>query len=382
MSQSYDLCIIGAGASGLAAANATDPSMRIVMIDKNRIPGRKILATGGGRCNLTNKACSGVHATQDFFHKLGLEIWPDSEGRYYPYSNSAADVVRVLEEGIRDRDIDRLMESEVTSVSCVQGEGFVISYKGNGSGSVRASRVILCMGGKAAPAFGTTGDGYAIARSLGHRVTRTRPILTGINCSIPDDVAGIRARGRVTLFEDGKKTASERGEIQFTADGISGICVFNLTEHIRAGDGEDLRDALERFRIEIDLAPDFTAEELDERESGFGIVTEAVSRWIPKEKLKSTILKVDGVWGWDRAQCTAGGVALEEIDERTMESKICPGLYFAGEIVDFHGPCGGFNLQHAWESGIAAGKAAGIAAGKAAGIAAGKAAATAAEETL
>ena len=370
MNQNYDVCIIGAGAAGLAAANTLDPALSVCIIDKNGIPGRKILATGGGRCNLTNLACRRSDMTLDFFRGLGLETRSDEEGRCYPYSMVSADVVTALTVGLDGRDIDWKFDRRVIGVearSGSDGETFRIRYTPSDSDAdakkeercseIYSDSLIICSGGKAAPAMGTTGDGYSLAKALGHSITRIYPILTGINVDIPDEVAGIRARGEVSLLEDGSEIISEKGEIQFTAEGISGICVFNLTPYIKLRPGERPEEGLGRFSVKMDLAPDISEEELDSRDDSFGIVTAALARWIRPKDLKNKLLPLRGVWGWDRAQCTAGGVPMSEIDEETMASRICPGLYFAGEIMDVQGPCGGFNLQHAWESGINAAKA-------------------------
>lgn len=386
MSQKVDVCIIGAGAAGLAAANALDPRLRICLIDKNEIPGRKILAAGGGRCNLTNAACSRHQETLDFFRGLGLETAADEEGRYYPYSGCAADVAEALVNRLAGRDVCWILPAEVISVDPehvkateaqdqTEGEDgpcFRVSWvrrsgkKGlpedilpgaapfGSESEVIADRVILCTGGKAAPVFGTTGDGYRLARSLGHGVSRVYPILTGIRCLLPKQLAGIRARGIVRLLEDGVCIAKETGQIQFTPEGLSGICIFDLTLHIRLREGEKPADGFARYQVEVDLAPDFAAEEVVRRASSFGIVTRKLAEAVPPEKLKCWRLPVERVWGWDKAQCTAGGVEREQINPETMESLLCPGLFFAGELLDRQGPCGGYNLQNAWETGLRA----------------------------
>ena len=197
---------------------------------------------------------------------------------------------------------------------------------------ISARRVILAAGGKSGPMFGTTGDGYSMARSLGHRVTRVYPILAGIRCTGADfqAIKGIRAKGCVTLLKDGEAIAGEAGEIQFTEDGISGICVFNLTCFMGAEEGENPAEAMKRYTLSIDLAPDFSQGELDSRKNSFGIVTRELADMISPEELKDWRLGVTGVKGWREAQA----------------------------IIDVQGPCGGFNLQNAWETGIKAAKAA------------------------
>lgn len=350
----YDVCIIGGGAAGLAAAASLDKDINACILEKNEIPGKKIMATGGGRCNITNRACTCKDLTLDFFRSMGLETYCDDEGRYYPYSNQASDVVKLLTRAADENHVEIITSAHVTEVA-ENGEGFRIAY-GNGR-RLYAANVLLATGGKAAPQFGTTGDGYAVARSLGHTVERVYPVLTSLECGDLRDVKGVRAKGRVGLYKDGKLLKEETGEIQFTADGISGICVFNLTPYIKAEKGEAVKDALKRFTVKADLAPDFTYGQISQRDSSFGILSEKLASKVGIDMIKEWTLPVLGVKGWKTAQCTAGGVSTEEIDMDTMESRIVPGLYFAGEIIDIQGPCGGYNLQNAWETGIKAANA-------------------------
>lgn len=350
----YDVIIIGGGAAGLAAAASLDNGIKTCILEKNRIPGRKIMATGGGRCNITNEACGQKDIALVFFKSLGLETYSDEEGRFYPYSNQASDVVKVLTDAIKDKNIDMITESEVVSAE-YKGDSFIVS---DAKGRSFSSKVLLvAAGGKAAPQLGTTGDGYAIAKTFGHTINKVYPILTGINTGDMKDVKGVRAKGKVSLFKDNEPVASEAGEIQFNEDGISGICVMNLTPYITSEKGEPLDKALARYHIELDLAPDFQPEELSKRKSSFGILSEKLAARVSLEEIKSWRLQVTGVKGWKDAQCTAGGVAINELDMDTMESLKKEALYFAGEVIDVQGPCGGFNLQNAWETGIRAAEA-------------------------
>ena len=348
--RNYDICIIGGGASGLAAAASLSSHFHTVLLEKNRILGRKIMATGGGRCNITNTACTHCDLTLEFFKSLGMELYHDAEGRYYPYSNQARDVVRVLEDAAERKGVDVILQSSVTGIR-KKSEGFQIVA---GQSSFSAKKVILATGGKAAPTLGTTGDGYGLSRSLGHETTTIYPILTGIECGNLQDLKGIRARGTVRLFRGEKLLAEETGEIQFTEDGISGICVMNLTMCITADTGVPVRESLQRYHLELDLAPDFSQAELQQRESSFGILSYILSKRVSLEEIKTWRLPIRGVKGWRNAQCTAGGIRLEEVNLRSMESRIVPGLYLTGEILDIQGKCGGFNLQNAWETGIRA----------------------------
>lgn len=347
----YDVCILGGGAAGLAAAASLKKNLKTCLIEKNGILGRKIMATGGGRCNITNEACEHKDSTLDFFKSIGLETYRDEEGRFFPYSNYAPDVAKILSQAALMKKTDIFTDSAVSRAER-DGEGIFTVFAGKRV--VRSRKLIIAMGGKAAPQTGTTGDGYSLARGFDHRVTRLYPILTPIECGDFSDIKGVRAKGAVSLYRDGEKIAHEKGEIQFTADGISGICVMNLTMKIKAEEGESVKKAFERYWVELDLAPDFSSEEVAGRENSFGILSGKLAERVSRDEMKSWRLPVRGVKGWRNAQCTGGGVALEDIDRESMESKLAPGLYFAGEILDIQGPCGGFNLQNAWETAIAA----------------------------
>lgn len=380
----YDLVIIGGGAAGLAAAASFireanqdeqhDGNVSVCILEKNDALGRKINATGGGRCNLTNEACPGKSITLDFFRSIGIEIWHDNEGRYYPYTNKASDVTKALTDAVSEADvrcgftvkvISRIKTDETEDgYFMITGMDSTDSPEAPAMDMIFADRVLIAMGGKAGPQYGTTGDGYTIARTLGHTVTRVFPILTGIECRAEGvefpSLKGVRAKGTVILKKDGEPIVRDTGEIQFTEDGISGICVFNLTPHIKADKRENFAEALKRYTITVDLAPDFTEKQLADRESAFGILTEKLAAAFEGKDIgaiKSWELEITGIKGWRDAQATFGGVALDEMDMDTMESRIVPGLYFAGEIIDAQGPCGGFNLQNAWETGIKAAKA-------------------------
>jgi len=350
----YDVCIIGGGAAGLISAASLCHGVKTVIIEKNKILGRKVMATGGGRCNITNRSCRDKDMTLDFFKSMGLECYSDEEGRYYPYSNQASDVVKILTDCIEAGDIDIFTEAEADSISHAKGSASSFKVKMKDGRSLAADRVILATGGKAAPQFGTTGDGYGFAKALGHTVNKVYPILTGIDCGSLKDIKGVRAKGTVSLLKDGAPLAHETGEIQFTEDGISGICVMNLTPLIRSEKGESISDALRRYEISLDLAPDFTEEEMAARKSSFGILSEKLAARVDIKDIKDWRLPVLGVKGWKNAQCTGGGVSVDEIDMETMESKLVPGLYLTGELIDVQGPCGGYNLQNAWETGMKA----------------------------
>lgn len=413
MKNQFDIVIIGAGASGLAAAlegAASNPEARILVLEKNGIPGKKIRATGNGRCNISNTQAVGYSEASELFRRWGVvtRIYPS--GLVYPYSESAGAVAELLEAKIREENVELWTSVSVTDVAfdsstknienpfCIQGARSAKKNPSKKRGKVatntperiqiQAKKVILATGGKAGPDFGTIGDGYRWVRNLGHQVVPTIPVLTPVDCKEDSckDIAGTRAKGRVRLYrktgEEWKDTFTEEGEIQFTTTGLSGICVFNMTRKMRF----DRKEGLGIFRVEVDLCPDFDVKVYLDGRKVDGIPLEIALATILRAKLARYVIwragipedrycveltesemdklsdiihhlrfQPTGIHGWKEAQCTAGGVSLEEIDEKTQESRICPGLYITGELQDYDGPCGGYNLNHAWITGARAG---------------------------
>lgn len=371
-----DICIIGGGAAGMAAAlcaKEADPSLDVVLLEKKNQLGKKILATGNGKCNLSNKACPGAGRTQEFFRRLGLLTRTDSAGRMYPYTEEARAVQNALAGGLARSGVQVETSAEVIAVSR-EGAHFRISLA---KGDFAAKKVLIASGGKAGPVYGSTGDGFRFARRLGHTVTKLIPVLTAIE--VKEDVqrlSGIRAKAAVSLEYGGEPLLKEIGEIQFTGTGVSGICVFNLSRYLLVPEGKSLADGFDDYRILIDFFPQWDDMEglLQERQAmGFSggqalqfLVRGPIAAWIEASSkgdlrqmaqlLKAFPLSPKGVRGWDFAQVTKGGVCLDEVDPKTCQSRLVDGLYFAGEVLDFDGPCGGYNLQHAWETGMLAGR--------------------------
>ena len=399
MKKSFDICIIGAGASGMAAAleaAEANPAARILVVEKNNQLGRKIRATGSGRCNISNEKARDSRQAVQLLEKWGIAVRTLDSGLMYPYSESAGDVADLLAMEMKTRGVFLWTDTTIKEISPRRDRSdFLLTVETAGSAKrITASKVIAAVGGKAGPHYGTTGDGYKMMRNLGHTVTAPVPVLTPVECKGDDChlIGGTRAKGKVTLKErDGeewKKTFEESGEIQFTSFGISGICVFNMTRYMRFKPGRGIDD----FRIEIDLCPErdlmkyiagrkartpelnvewLLTSVLKGKLAGYvlerigidaaktiGELTEAECRAIC-EQVHTLEFRPTGVRGWKEAQCTSGGVALSELDEKTGESKLCPGLYITGELQDYDGPCGGYNLNHAWLTGSAAGRDAG-----------------------
>ena len=423
-----DVVIAGGGASGLAAAielGMKAPALDVLVIEKMTEPGRKIRATGSGRCNISNTGAAGFSRIMEFFREIGVVTRTYKNGLVYPYSESAADVATLLIERAASLGIGFACGEEVMSVKYMPAslvsdaapgsknvfmlESVIKDRDGLRSITTYASFVILAMGGKAGPTYGTIGDGYRIARNLGHSVVTPAPALTGIECDEWDTgnrpcgitLGGTRSTGVVSLYKgrsevfgEDTKVFEEKGEIQFTKYGLSGICIFNMTRHMRY----DRRagESLDQFLVKADLFPDGSiAEYIRDRQNGSFADTPAgeILRTVLKEPLADYVIASadDGpdengrvladrplsalsdeevrviadhvhslefhpaqIRGWNDAQVTMGGVSLDEINEATSESLLVNGLYITGELADRDFQCGGYNLSNAWITGLAA----------------------------
>ena len=399
--ENYNLAIIGAGASGLAAAisaSRNHPGIKISVFEHLPKAGKKLLATGNGRCNLTNiNALSHPYHNYDFaqdtlnkyppekvidfFGSLGMLTYTDPSGRVYPRSNNASSVLDALRFSL-DKNTDVFTDTRVSSIKYDSGKYII-------NNSVSCDKVIIAAGGKSSPSQGSDGSGYAIAESLGHSITPLFPSLTPLNTDHEKvkSLKGVRASGVSLKLECRNVVYNSSGEILFTQTGISGIAAMELA---RAA-GKDTAVNSKPVLV-IDFIPELSAEEL----SGLikknlsihsdipaeslltGIIPKAIGLSILKytgmhngnklsadipevsravsEEIKNFRLEITGTKGFNDSQVTSGGVDINEINPYTLESKINNGLYFCGEIIDVDGGCGGFNLQWAFASGLTAGE--------------------------
>ena len=371
-----DICIVGGGAAGMTAAicaKERNPALDILIIEKKEQMGKKILASGNGKCNLSNIRCQNFQETLAFFAHLGLLTRTDEEGRIYPYTEEARAVLMALKKRLEVLGIRTMVDSPVLSVD--KEECFQIQTSKD---CLQARKLLISCGGKAGPQFGTTGDGSKLAKQLGHHVNRLVPVLTAID--VKEDtskMAGIRAKARVTLCYRSEPLAEEIGELQFTKTGVSGICVFNLSRFLLIPEGKTMKDGFEEYQILIDFFPDREdlLEVLTERSKMRGFEREHLLDFLVREPIAKYIYQLSkgdvkemarllrcfplspkGARGWDYAQVTKGGVSLDEIDLTAMKSRLVENLYFAGEVIDYDGPCGGYNLQNAFETGMLAGE--------------------------
>ena len=392
--------IIGGGASGMAAAlfAAENQNAQVIVMERQARVGRKLQATGNGRCNLTNLHASkggyhgdeadfadhaigqfGPEAALDWFRSLGLFTVAEESGRVYPYSDQANSVVDVLRFALEKPNITVKLGFEVEKVKKT-GAGFRVETKDE---AVECDKLIIACGGLAGTKLGGTMSGYKLLRSLGHKCTKLRPALVQIKSSWGGvaGLKGVRANCHAAIYHNGTPHAESTGELQFTEYGLSGPVIFEISRDVCQGGGE--------WMCKLDFLPDVSAEVLKEElcrrrstnlpvsELLTGILhnrlgrvltqTVGISGYVPVAQLEDfeleevcRVVKAFEValtepMGMDSAQVTAGGILTKDFNEQTMESRIVPGLYACGEVLDIDGDCGGYNLQWAWASGRLAG---------------------------
>lgn len=409
----YDVVVIGAGAAGLVAATvAAERGRRTLLVEKNRKPGVKILMSGGTRCNLTQAtnnrgivaafgpsgrflhsalAALSVDDTIAMFEAEGLATKVESTGKIFPASDRALDVLNALLGRLRRTACELALGEAVSDIGRVR-EGFAVVTSAR---TVHAARVILTTGGQSYPGCGTTGDGYRFAAALGHTIVPPRPALVPITTDAP----WVREQSGVTLPDvvlrvvepsatGGKPRvlAERRGALLFTHFGLSGPVALDVSRAV-SGHAEP-----RSLAVLCDMLPDVKPQTLDDAlrtqaaAAGKRQLVSLLPEEVPKrlgetllalagvapeqkaaelsararrqvvETLKQLSIPVSGTCGFKKAEVTAGGVALDEVDSRTMQSKRAANLYLAGEVLDLDGPIGGYNFQAAWSTGFLAGQ--------------------------
>lgn len=399
-----DVIIIGGGAAGcFAAVWVARYGKSVIVFEKNEKLGRKLRITGKGRCNVTNNSSTDEHmknipvnprflyssfsnfdadSTMEFFEGLGVPLKTERGNRVFPVSDNANDIADSLAREMKNLGV-QVMHSRVTKL--ITENGAVKGVKAGGQEYLCSSVIIAC-GGRSYPNTGSTGDGYTLAESVGHTVTELKPSLVPLTS--PDryctEMMGLSLRNVTLKLMDGEKAIySEMGEMLFTHFGVSGPLVLSASSHIR-----DMQP--NRYKLLIDLKPALTAEQLDTRiqrdfaenlnrdfSNGIrallpaklipvavklsGISPQQKVNGITKEQrhkfgelLKAFPVRISGFRPIDEAIITSGGVSTKEIDPKTMESKLCSGLFFAGEVIDVDAYTGGFNLQIAFSTAYTA----------------------------
>ena len=390
-----DIAIIGGGASGLFLANALNAGKKITIFERGERLGRKLSATGNGQGNVTNLAAESTdyfsfgegrykvneiicrHSHEElteFFHAKGVALQADARGRVYPSGMQASALTDALRFSVATRGGEARLGAKVVDIQKT-GDGFILRVEEGTerkTSSCFARYVVLCAGGKAAKNFGTDGAAYLLVQKFGHTLTKLYPSLVQLKTDVTHTktLKGIRINdGRLTAILPSGEKISLEGDIIFTDYGVSGDAVFRISAFIA--------DKIEggQVRLSIDFLPRLTQEEIfdlaqrkrtafpamPDGELLFGILNNQVGRAVMKRAngdlgqaaalVKNFTLMVTGSLGFDYAQVTKGGIPLLETDE-ALQSRFVKGLYFAGEILDVDGPCGGFNLQWAYSSAM------------------------------
>jgi predicted Rossmann fold flavoprotein len=409
LSNQTKVIVVGGGASGIMAAIIAKRSgADVTILERNPRIGKKILVTGNGRCNFTNihtdvshyhgknpKFIYGalykfdVSHTIAFFEKLGIAHKMEEKGKAFPMSDQASSILDCLMYELNESGVKVLCNSYVKDIEKSK-KGFKV-YLENGT-IYRCDNIVLATGGKAMPYTGSDGNGYDIAGKLGHNIVDVFPALVQLKLEglYFNQIHGVKFVGTAELIYNNKSVAKDRGDILFTNYGISGPPILQLSRKA----GEFLNDGKEAM-LKVILIDTMTREELNRfltqrfknmprRTVEFSLVGFVNKRLIPvllkeagikdlksqvgnlsakdREKIVGILtdwrFKIRGTKSWQSAQVTAGGVDTSEINPNTMESKLVKGLFFAGEIMDIDGECGGFNLQWAWSSGFLAGQCA------------------------
>ncbi len=406
----FDVIVVGAGPAGLlAAGRAAELGAKVLILEKMRQEGRKLLITGKGRCNITNEAAIGEfikhvypngkflrNAFSQFFSKdiidlldnFGVNSTLERGGRYFPESNSAADVLKALLKWVKGLGVEIRCNHKVEELTVEDGQikGLVTSGQ-----SFSCSNVILATGGKSYPATGSTGDGYELAKSVGHKIERVHPALVPLETygDHAQKLQGLNLRNvKAVVWSNEKKMGDDFGEMIFTHFGLSGPIILTLSRIV-----EQELHKKNKVEITIDLKPALDEQKLDNRllrdlnEHGKKKLGNIFGNWLPS-KMVPVFIEILGVdpekechqvsakerkqirnmlknfkftiaknRPFKEAIITAGGISTKEMSPKTMESKLVKGLYFSGEMIDLDAETGGYNLQIAYSTGWMAGNA-------------------------
>jgi len=408
--EKYDIAVIGGGPAGcFAAIRAGQRRKKVILVERNQKLGQKLLLTGKGRCNLTNTASMDVFIDKfgkqgkflrsafydfsnqelmGFFRARGLKLKEERQGRVFPETDKASSVVKVLEKALQKNQVDLCLDCRITGFTVANNS---FKLKLNGGEHIQVRKLVLATGGSSYHSTGSSGDGYKLARKLGHHITPLLPGLVPLRTKETwvKDLQGLTLKNISIVFkwDKKKKISSEVGELLFTHFGVSGPLVLDLSHKV-----SPLLDEHKEIALNIDLKPGLNPAQTERRllrefeQHGSGKIKNILKTMLPQslieifldlaeidpdkevsqisreerkrmcDLLKKFPLTVCGTLPLDQAMVTSGGISLKEVNPRTMESRLIPGLYFAGEIIDGCASSGGYNLQQAFSTGFLAGE--------------------------
>ncbi len=388
------MCVVGGGAAGLFLAANLSETLRVFVIEKTKKTASKLLLTGGGRCNYTHSGnaqelLEQYNSGKDFlrfairsmdsqrlielFRKMGMNSTVDSDGRVFPESYRSSDVRSVLTKKISVKGHRIILRSQVYKISLAPNGAFEVICS---SGQILSRTVVIATGGRSYPVTGSSGDGYELAKTLGHTVETLVPALTDLKISdfSLSDLSGVTLK-KVTLelWRNGKKMIQKKGELLLTRQGFSGTAALNISGFARAGDEiavsfsgksetefqaqlkKDLankgKKTLKRVISSLELPVSLSERLCKIANVNPNKAASQVTRQERKRILASVLhlrFKIAGKGEFDTAMVTKGGICLDEVNQKTMESKLVKGLYFCGEILDIDGETGGYNLHAAF----------------------------------
>lgn len=403
----WDVVVIGAGAAGLMTAiHAAERGKRVLLLEKNRKPGVKILMSGGTRCNIThdcdNRGIVTAYGTQgsflhsalaalsvrqaiDFFEAEGVATKIEDTGKIFPVSDKAMDVLEALLRRLQRSGATLAMEEPVTALRKIDDHFEIVTAKR----TIVVPRVVITVGGQSYPGCGTRGEGYSWAATFGHTIVSTRPALVPITVQAEwvGDLRGVTlADVGIKVLEHGTMLVAKRGGFLFAHFGLSGPAPLDASKAISR------HERPTTLELELDFLPSRSEADVDELlrtqslASGKKLLAVVLAELLPRRlsdallvqakqasdrkaaglskpdrqqlvtAIKRLRVPVKGTLGFEKAEVTSGGVSLAEVDSRTMQSKLCAGLFFAGEVLDLDGPIGGYNFQAAWSTGWLAGR--------------------------
>jgi predicted Rossmann fold flavoprotein len=415
----WDTIVVGGGPAGMiSAGKAAQEGARVLLIEKNDTLGKKLLITGGGRCNVTNSEFDirkflerfkddgkflfsafsqhGVKESLDFFHKRGMATKVENELRTFPVSDKSQSVLDVLLDYMKENDVSILSNSPVSGIACKEslgGENKIIGVTLKNKKVVLGKNVIIATGGASAPDTGSTGDGFMWLKEIGHTIIPPTPSLVPI--AIKDkwvkSISGVSLTDiKISVFQNDKKVFFKKGKVLFTHVGLSGPTILNMSRDIgdllkygpvvvsldlfptedygvlntklqnlfKEHDKKKFRNAITNI-IPSAIAPIIVDLSLIDGEKECNSITrEERLRLI--NLLKGVSMEVDKLLGVEKAIITSGGVLLDEVDFKTMSSRLYPNLYLIGDILNVDRPSGGFSLQLCWTTGFVAGTSAGL----------------------